>query len=255
MKSLPPPAFLSKTPARTKRGVLLKPPCPLSFLMVDFQGYGDLLRRLIWTCRDHPEILWYQSALQQDKDQLLPAGLLMHPGCSCLQERERGWGQAETTPACRCRPGFPPTFPSPFWLLPRLSIANCVLLSSSPAPLCVAQDKLAVPSPLRHRSFPSLPPVWTAFPTRATPLQERCARSSAGKAGGHSTTRILALTSDTATVGGRARQKTCTSPWRHHCLEIFSEGKSGLFPFNKEKRETHHTCLCSLWIQTVSRIS
>ena len=110
-------------------------------------------------------ILWSPSAIQYDKDQLLPDGL-----CRCTQGAPAY--RRENISGCRQRQplhvaagqGFSPIFTSPFCLLPPLSIANSGLLIFSSISFCVAQSKLAVPVSLRHCSF--LPPsrAQTAFP-------------------------------------------------------------------------------------------
>lgn len=195
MKSLPPLTFLSKnTPARTKRGVHLNSSSPCHSWWVDFQGYGDLLWRLIWTCRDHLVVLWYQSAIQYDKDQLLPDGL-----CWCMQGAPAY--RRENIAAVQ---GFSPIFTSPlltvvYWILllhpcmlPRASLRCLSLWDSVPSFL-----------PLGCK----LPSPW--HPTWAIPLHGKDAWSSAGEDGGHPVTGILALTSDTATVRGRGRHKIC----------------------------------------------
>lgn len=127
-----------------------------------------------------------------------------------------GAGRGKPCTLLQSRVCFSPIFTSPFCPLPSLSIANSGLLNSSSTPLCDAQGKLAVPVSWRHCSFfplgCKLPSPWQ--PTWAIALHGKDAWSSAGKDGGHSVMGILALTSDTATVRGRARHEM-----RNGCTE------------------------------------
>lgn len=157
-------------------------------------------------------ILRYQSAIERDNDQLLPDGLCWctQGAPACRRQDTSGSRQRQALHFAAVQ-GFSPICTSPFCPLPPLSIANSGLLNSSSTPLCVAQGKLAVPVSWRHCSFfplgCKLPSPW--HPTWAIALHGKDAWSSAGKDGGHSVIGILALTSGTATVRGRARHEMC----------------------------------------------
>lgn len=104
-------------------------------------------------------ISWYRSPPRPSPTRWT---VLMHTGCSCLQERHHLWVKVETTPctSLQSRVSLPysPLLSVPFLPSPSLEV------NSSSTPWCVAQGELVVPISLRRCSF--LPPsrVQTAFP-------------------------------------------------------------------------------------------